>query len=257
LTAFIGLIVGSTFYAEFHSDWAALAVKTRFSAGFESVAGIFGQTQDMVMMISVLALALPIYLWQRSGGLVRRSHARGYLQPWKASVVLALLVVISVAVLGVPLGITTGYSKIGAWLQSLVAPGHAGGLGYFKTTTFTYANQLLGIFYCGGPGPALDSISFIQFPLIFGLISGGFLSSLMVGEFKIYAAVPCRQLISGFAGGVLMGMAARMAPSCNIWHLLGGLPILAIQSLLFVAGLFPGAWLGCRLLTGLVFRGTQ
>jgi hypothetical protein len=39
-----------------------------------------------------------------------------------------------------------------------------------------------------------------------------------------------------------------MASGCNVWHLLGGLPIMAIQSMLFLAGLIPGAWLGARLL---------
>jgi len=51
-----------------------------------------------------------------------------------------------------------------------------------------------------------------------------------------------------------MGVAARMAPACNVWHLLGGVPILAAQSILFVLGMVPGAWLGSRLLTRLVLR---
>jgi uncharacterized membrane protein YfcA len=45
-----------------------------------------------------------------------------------------------------------------------------------------------------------------------------------------------------------------MAPACNLWHLWGGLPILALQSLLFLAGMVPGAWIGSRLLTRLVVR---
>jgi hypothetical protein len=111
--------------------------------------------------------------------------------------------------------------------------------------------------YTGGPGPHADSISLIQFPLIAGIIAGGFLASSMVGEFRIYSAVQRRQLISGLAGGVLMGLAARMAPSCNVWHLLGGLPILATQSLFFLAGLVPGACLGGQLLTGLFLKETH
>jgi hypothetical protein len=55
-------------------------------------------------------------------------------------------------------------------------------------------------------------------------------------------------------GGLLLGLAARMAPSCNVWHLWGGVPILAMQSLLFLAGLLPGAWIGARLLTRFVVR---
>ena len=55
-------------------------------------------------------------------------------------------------------------------------------------------------------------------------------------------------------GGLLLGLAARMTPSCNIWHLWGGVPILAMQSLLFLAGLLPGTWLGANLLTRFVVR---
>jgi len=75
-----------------------------------------------------------------------------------------------------------------------------------------------------------------------------------LGEFKIHARVPRSQYLSAFIGGILMGLASRMAPSCNIWHILGGLPVLAIQSILFIVGLMPGAWLGGRLLTGIVLK---
>ncbi len=61
--------------------------------------------------------------------------------------------------------------------------------------------------------------------------------------------VPASQYVSALAGGILMGLAARMAPACNVWHLMGGLPIMALQSMAFVAGVVPGAWLGGRLLT--------
>ena len=55
-------------------------------------------------------------------------------------------------------------------------------------------------------------------------------------------------------GGIGMGLASRMASGCNVWHVLGGLPILAWQSLLFVAGMIPGAWLGSKLLVKVVVR---
>ena len=61
-----------------------------------------------------------------------------------------------------------------------------------------------------------------------------------------------RQIASALVGGLLLGVSARMIPGCNIWHLWGGLPILALQSLLFLAGLIPGAWLGSQMLARFV-----
>ena len=40
-----------------------------------------------------------------------------------------------------------------------------------------------------------------------------------------------RQVTIVFAGGVIMGMGARLTPGCNVWHIWGGLPFLALSSL--------------------------
>jgi len=257
LCAFIGLLVGSAAFAEIYPYWMPLAAATKLQPGYETVAGIAGLSQSTVVAGAFALLAVPVVLWWRGGLLVRKSGSSGYLQPWCTAIVLALLVAISVVVIGVPLGITTSYAKIGAWIQQYFMPEHVQTLEYFKTLPFSYDNRLLNISYSGGPGPAADSIGLVQFPLLAGLVGGGLLSALLVKEFHIYWRVPVRQLLSGLAGGVLMGLAARMAPSCNLWHLLGGLPVLATQSLLFVFGLLPGTWLGCRMLTGLVLRQTH
>jgi hypothetical protein len=88
----------------------------------------------------------------------------------------------------------------------------------------------------------------IQFPLIAGIVLGSFISALLLREFKIYWRVPGKQFLITLGGGMLLGLSSRMALGCNVWHLLGGLPILALQSLLFLVGLLPGAWAGSRLL---------
>ena len=88
-----------------------------------------------------------------------------------------------------------------------------------------------------------------------GIVLGSAASALLLGEWRVHRA-PARQLASALAGGVIMGFASRMAPTCNVWHLLGGLPILATSSFLFLAGLLPGAWIGGRLLTAFVIPQT-
>ena len=46
-----------------------------------------------------------------------------------------------------------------------------------------------------------------------------------------------------------MGLASRMAPGCNVWHVMGGLPVFSLSSLLFVLGLLPGAWAGGKIVS--------
>jgi hypothetical protein len=48
-----------------------------------------------------------------------------------------------------------------------------------------------------------------------------------------------------------------MTPGCNVWHLWGGLPLLTVQSILFVLGILPGAWLGGKILNQVLLRGTS
>ena len=254
IVAFAGLIAGSVAYAEFHSVWKRLADASVIMPGKVTLAQVLGLPQGLVIAVFAALLAVLVGCWTVKGKLVRHSRAEGYLQPWKAALLLAVLVAVSVLVIGIPLGITTSYAKMGAWIESLIAPRHAQGLAYFKVVAINYQDPLLGLTYRGGPGPAADAISLIQFPLVLGIIAGGFLSARLVGEFKVYSRVPRAQYLSGFIGGVLMGLAARMTPSCNVWHLLGGMPILAVQSLLFALGLLPGAWLGGRLLSGVVLK---
>jgi len=100
----------------------------------------------------------------------------------------------------------------------------------------------------GGAGPFFDAIFLIQVPLIIGVITGAMLSSIRLGEFKLYFRIPARQYVSAFIGGNILALGSRMTPGCNVWHLFGGLPILNMQSLLFLAGIIPGSYIGSKIL---------
>jgi hypothetical protein len=165
-----------------------------------------------------------------------------------------LLGFISYVLVGMPMGITTTYSKLGASIESLFAPEHVASLAYFSLQPLNYTPPFANHAISGGPGPQLDAIAAIQYPLLLGIIGGAFFSAARLGEWRLQWRLPRRQFISAMTGGLLLGLAARMAPSCNVWHLWGGVPILAMQSLLFLAGLLPGAWIGARLLTRFVVR---
>lgn len=70
----------------------------------------------------------------------------------------------------------------------------------------------------------------------------------------MYLKLPLRQYVSAFAGGMILGIASRLAQGCNIWHIFGGLPIFALQSILFAVALIPGAWVGAKVLTRFVVK---
>lgn len=252
--ALIGLIIGSTLYAEFHGLWKAVSEATVLAPGKITLAQLLGVSQAMTVSVALVIFGTAVLFWWKAGCLVRRSPAVGYLQPWKAALLLALLVALSVVIIGVPLGITTSFAKAGSGLAGLVVPRHLENLAYFTAQPFTFTSPLLGGDYRGGAGPQFDGVALIQYPLIIGIMAGGFISASVLREFRIYCHVPVAQLLSGLSGGLLMGLAARMAPSCNIWHLLGGLPILSLQSILFMVGLVPGAWLGGKLLSGVILN---
>lgn len=176
------------------------------------------------------------------------SSVDGYLQPWKAALILALLGVCSYILIGMPLGITTAYAKMAAYVEVLLFKDHVGALAYFSAIPLKYNVPINNLYLEGGAGPVFDAISIIQFPVIGGIVLGSFISAVILGEFSPNLQVPPAQLFSALLGGIIMALASRMTPACNVWHLMGGLPILAIQSLLFVVGIVPGSWIGSKLL---------
>jgi hypothetical protein len=254
LVAFAGLLGGSTLYAEFHGWWAGLAQATRLS---ESI------TLPQMLQLSPSWLLLPLlllgsyvlYRWWRLGLLVRTAYAEAYIQPLTTAIILSVVGFISYLIIGMPLGITTSYAKLGASLEVLVMPQHVDHLAYFSAVPLNYTPPFAQQSISGGAGPRLDAVAAIQYPLILGIVLGAFVYAWKLGEFKLYYRLPRRQYASALLGGVILGMSARMVPGCNIWHLWGGVPILANQSLLFLLGLFPGAWLGSRIFYRLIVRG--
>ncbi|MDY0270404.1 YeeE/YedE thiosulfate transporter family protein [Trichloromonas sp.] len=243
LVAFAGLLAGSALYAEIHPWWTDLARRGHL-ASTVTLPQILGLPLLPLLAPLVVVAGFWLLRWARQGLLHQESYAEGHLQPWKAALLLALLSFASTLVIGMPMGVTTAYAKLAGMLENLIVPGHVANLAFFAAEPLNFIHPLWGLPLKGGPGPHLDGIALAQFPLIAGILCGAALSALRLGEWRFYARVPIKQCLWAFVGGTLMGFAARMAPACNVWHLMGGLPILAGQSLLFVAGLFPGAWLG-------------
>lgn len=248
LTAFAGLVFGSGLYAEFHPAWAAFAKSTVLAPGTVTIA----QMIKVDPLLPVLAVAVPAALlvlsWHRKGELARPAFANGYLQPAKAALALSLIGALSYVLVGMPLGVTSSFTKIAGFVESTLFASHYDGLAFYQAVPLNFVHRLTNAVLTGGVGPRLDTLAAIQFPLIGGIIAGSAVSAALLGELKFHYKVPARQYVLAAAGGTIMGLASRMAPTCNVWHLMGGLPILAASSMLFFLGMLAGAWIGGMLL---------
>lgn len=251
--AFIGMIAGSALYAEWHPTWSAFAKATMLTPAITLPQALSLPPALLTLPLAAVG-AILLWRWHRQGKLTRPAYAKGHLAPWKAALVLAAIGFASYLLIGMPLGITTSYAKLGSLFEGLFWPEHVAQLAYFKAQPLAYIPPFGSEIIRGGAGPVFDAVAAIQYPLIIGIILGGTLSALLIGELHLHYRMLPRQYLSAMLGGLLLGMAARMVPGCNIWHLWGGLPILAGQSLLFLLGILPGAWIGSKLLTRFVIR---
>jgi len=250
--AFCGIITGSALYAEIHPLWASFIKNSTFFQGRITLPQVLGV--DPLLPLSVCAAVALAFLtgWGKKGMLVRKSRVEGYLQPWKAALLLALLGLCSYVLTGMPLGVTSSYAKLSGYLEGFFLREHVEGLAYYKAVALKYVHPITGARLEGGGGPRFDAMSAIQFPLVAGIVLGSAISALRLREFHLHFNLPKRQYLSAFAGGTIMCLASRMAPTCNVWHLMGGIPVLAVSSLLFLSGLVPGAWVGSNIFTSKV-----
>jgi uncharacterized membrane protein YedE/YeeE len=245
--AFLGLLAGSAAYAEIHPAWSAVRAAWQLPGKSITVSQLLG-TDPGIPVVAVAVPAVFLFLrWRREGKWSRRGDLpRGYVPPWVTALALAVLGAGYYALCGMPVGITTSYAKMAGWVESLVAPSHFESLSFYRSVPLSVVHPGTGELLRGGPGPVPDYVAAVQLPVIVGIVLGSALSAVLVSELRFRRSVPAGQLLAGFAGGFLMGLSSRVGGGCNVWHLLGGVPILALPSLLFAAGLFPGAWAGGR-----------
>lgn len=57
---------------------------------------------------------------------------------------------------------------------------------------------------------------------------------------------PKKHAISAFLGGMLLAYGARIAGGCNLKFIVGAVPLLSIQGIVFVAGMVIGSYFGTR-----------
>ncbi len=247
LCTFFSMITGATLYAEIAPWWKQLTTGWALTQQV-TIPGSLGMPTWWFGVPLVAVWLWWVVSWQRAKKLVVPARAEGYIQPWKTAVGLAVLTVLLCIFTGMPMGITTMYVKMGAWVEQLFIPDHVAATAYFTGKGLHYIPPLTHQMVSGGAGPQLDAIAALQLSVILGILTGSFFSAKRVGEFHWIYRVPKIQYGFSIIGGLLVGLAARMAPGCNVWHLMGGVPFLAWNSFLFAFGLLPGVWLGSRIL---------
>ncbi|MHB8881620.1 MAG: YeeE/YedE family protein [Thermodesulfovibrionales bacterium] len=245
LFAFGGLLFGTVLFGfvyPFYRPYAEALVPGVTFTALEHFTGI-------LLPVGILLLLSFFFLFQNGRiVLAQNSYARGYLDPWKAAVIIAFLILISFIVTGRPLSVTAGLTKIADSVAERIMPAHRGFVGdapirFFYGEAVDRSNL-----------PGLDPVVLTQIPMIFGIVAGSFFSSLLLGEFSLRPFPPLRQVCSGFFGGTLMGCGSLMAGGCTVWHFMGGLPLLVFQSLLFTCGVVFGAFIGSRILVRTILK---
>lgn len=245
LFAFAGLLFGTVLFGLVYPWYGPFANTLLLPATFTSVEHFTGNLPQ----VGILLLLSVFFLFR--GGIkvwTQDSYARGYLEPWKAALVIAFLILISFTVTGRPLSVTAGFAKIADTVAEQILPGPRS---YAGDTAFRlFYGTVVDLNELSGPDPVVLS----QIPMIFGIVAGSFFSSLLLGEFSLRRFPPLRQVCSGFFGGTLMGCGSLMSGGCNVWHFMGGLPLLVFQSIFFTCGVVFGALIGSRILVRTILK---
>ncbi len=247
---FCGVLFGGFVSAAFYPMFRSFAASTVLLGDKTALEHIVGSAGVPVLVTSVLAASLALR-WARKGGWSQPAYARGYLPLWKASFIMAFVIALVVAFSGRPLAVGMGYAKLSGIVGGLFLPSLTGKLEFFHTEA---PRLLYGRIMDGGAGPAFDSVALTQFSLMAGVVGGSFISSFKLGEFRITRMPPGRQAFSAFLGGMLMAAGALMAGGCNLWHLIGGVPLFALQSMVFALGIAGGSFLGAVFIRRAVIR---
>ncbi|MDI6879858.1 MAG: YeeE/YedE thiosulfate transporter family protein [Desulfitobacteriaceae bacterium] len=74
----------------------------------------------------------------------------------------------------------------------------------------------------------------VWWPII-GMILGGSLVGLMESEFRSWVKYNKKMLLLSFVGGIVFSYGTRLAGGCTLYHLLGGIPLMQIDSWVVVA----------------------
>ncbi|MBL7995211.1 YeeE/YedE family protein [bacterium] len=155
-----------------------------------------------------------------------------YWNPYLSGIGLGMVLLLSYVIMGRGLGASGAMTTTAAVAVNAVAPAYA------QSNEF-YSEYL-------GDGTKSPFKDWLVFEVI-GVIVGGFLSGALAGRIKMSVEKGPRvsvkyRLIFAFAGGMLMGIGAKLARGCTSGQALTGGAVLNVGSWVFMIMVFAGAY---------------
>ncbi len=128
-----------------------------------------------------------------------------------------------------PITVTTDLGKMFRGVEVFI--NHIFG---FKSELYgTYGTALVNGVEKVVPSSAGAFVPGIGWPIV-GMIIGGFLVAKMERESRSWAYYNKKMLLASFIGGILFSYGTRLAGGCTLNHLMGGVPMMNIHSLVTV-----------------------
>jgi len=161
-----------------------------------------------------------------------KESIKPYLNPYIAGILLGLLLLATFFISGEGFGASGAFSKLVADAIHIVSPKYA--------ETQIYLSK-----YFQSHGGADHSTWLLI--LVPGILIGGFFSGVWSGRLgkaleKGPRVTNTQRLIIAFAGGILIGFAARLARGCTSGQGLVGGSLLSVGSWLFLFSIFAGGY---------------
>lgn len=205
-----------------------------------SLGDVWGYGTALVFQLSLL---LALYLLLRRFGkrtpppdAPERGVKRLLHGPWPlfaASLALALLNFLTLAIDGAPWGITWGFTLWAGKAATLV--------GWDPSTS---AYWLVGYRMQALDQSLLaDTTSLMDFAIIIGAL----LAAILAGRLKPSFRIPLPHLLASILGGLMLGYGARLAYGCNIGAFFSGVASFSLHGWLWIVAALPGNALGVRL----------
>lgn len=156
---------------------------------------------------------------------------QAFANPYLAGIALGLVLLASFLLMGKGLGASAGATRLGVAAVNAVAPAHID------------ANPYLASNKADNRSP-LDNWYIFE---LLGVFLGGAFSAYAAGRMKLGVVRGPRsgvksRLIFALSGGIIMGIAARLARGCTSGQALTGGALLSVGSWIFMLAVFAGGY---------------